>query len=121
MGLLKLEVPSRHMIACDQDAVVEVVMQKVNRILDEHFDKRYVKGSHNSRFIDGAVAQVSSFYSSRAVKTYWFGSLHLLYVCRSLHAFRGRSMMKLMILGLLWLKPAMLSSPGALQAAYTTR
>lgn len=122
MGLLKLEVPSRHMIACDQDAVVEVVMQKVNRILDEHFDKRYVKGSHNSRFIDGAVAQVSSFYSSRAVKTCLLvGSLHALYACRSLHAFRGRSMMKLMILGLLWLKPAMLSSPGALQAAYTTR
>lgn len=58
MGPIKLEVPFRHMIACDQDAVVEVVMQKVNRILDEHFDKRYVKGSHNNRFIAGAAVQV---------------------------------------------------------------
>lgn len=60
MGAVKLEVPSRHMIACDQEAVVEVVMQKVNRILDEHFDKRYVKGNHNNRFIGCPDVQVRS-------------------------------------------------------------
>jgi hypothetical protein len=60
VGPIKLEVPSRHMIACDHDAVVEVVMQKVNRILDDHFDKRYVKGSHDNRLMDGAVVQVST-------------------------------------------------------------
>jgi hypothetical protein len=60
VGGVKLEVPARHLITCDQDAVVEVVMQKVNRILDEHFDKRYVKGSHNNRLLEEALVQVSS-------------------------------------------------------------
>jgi hypothetical protein len=58
IGKVKLEMPSRHLITCDQDAVVEVVMQKVNRQLDDHFDKRYVKTSYEKRLMESKAMQV---------------------------------------------------------------
>lgn len=45
LGRIHLDVPAWHTVACKQEAVVEVIMQKVNKQLDHYFEKRYVKDS----------------------------------------------------------------------------
>lgn len=43
LGRIRFDVPAWHAVACQQEAVVEVMMQKVNRQLDNYFEQRYVK------------------------------------------------------------------------------
>lgn len=45
LGRMRFDVPAWHTVACKQEAVVEVIMQKVNKQLDLYFEKRYVKDS----------------------------------------------------------------------------
>lgn len=43
MGQMRLDVPAWHTVACQQEAIVELVMQRVNRALSDAFEKHYVK------------------------------------------------------------------------------
>eukprot|EP00892_Ulva_mutabilis_P007518 jgi/Ulvmu1/5138/UM021_0155.1 len=57
LGWMRLDIPAWHMVPCQQEAVVEVLMQKVNRQLDNYFERRYVK---HGPAVEGAVAALQS-------------------------------------------------------------
>jgi len=60
LGCMRLDVPAWHMVACQPEAVVKVIMQKVNRQLDKYFERRFVK--------DGAAVQSAVFASQACVR-----------------------------------------------------